>query len=204
MTVTLAGTQSTRAMGSRFSFRTGAKTSAAVLPSGEVTSSKISHSHTGRSLSLNNTSPRSVRPTIGKMVVNVDITTVLMYRGGPLMDIALEVLQKPPRAYQWLDAPMQDADRRALSKFLARLRITVTHIARPAGKSRGIIGIKGSSAATTKFTKDGTSTTIQQYFEATYRKKLKYPKAVLVEVRHIFLLLISDCVNVNLRDIDWS
>lgn len=168
------------------SFRTGAKTSAAALPSGEATCSKILIPVRCGGFLSSGTSHRSVRPTIGKMVVNVDITTVLMYRAGPLMDVALEVLQKPPRAYQWLDAPMQDADRRALSKFLSRLRITVTHIARPTGKSRGIIGIKGSSAATTKFTKDGTATTIQQYFESTYRKKLKYPKAVLVEVRFIY------------------
>lgn len=116
------------------------------------------------------------------MIINVDITTALMYKPGPLMDVALEFLNKKPGQYQALDAPMNDAERRSLTKFLFRLRITTTHVPRPAGKSRGIVSIKPTSAAGTSFTRDGQTQTIQHYFEATYRRKLKYPKAVLVEV----------------------
>ncbi|KAG8980827.1 hypothetical protein FRB95_001180 [Tulasnella sp. JGI-2019a] len=136
----------------------------------------------GRGLALWRGYFQSIRPTIGKMVANVDITTALMHKPGSLMDIMLEFLGKPPKAYQALDAPMNDAERCSVTKFLFRLRITTTHIARPAGKSRGIVSIKPTSAATTKFVREGKTETIQQYFESTYRKKLKYPKAVLVEI----------------------
>lgn len=115
------------------------------------------------------------------MVVNVDISTGMMYSPGPLIQTALEHFKtNDPRI---LEAPMNEGAVRSLSKFVSKMKIVTNHI--PDSKARTIKGVMATSAATTKFEVDGKQQTVQQYFQATYGRQLKYPKFICVLVSAI-------------------
>ena len=115
------------------------------------------------------------------MVVNVDISTGMMYSPGPLIQIALEHLKR--NDIRSLESPMHEADMRSLSKFVNKLRIITNHNPKAGDqKPRTIKGVLSTSAATTKFDVDGKSMTVQQYFQSTYGKPLNHPKLICVQV----------------------
>lgn len=135
---------------------------------------------------LYRTSPRSVRPTLGKMVINVDISTGLMYANGPLLTIAMAYLRC--QGHNRLEDPMREPERRALSKFLDTVRIVTkgTHPANAQLKPRGIKRVMPTGAYRTKFKLgNGQEQTVQEYYETTYHKRLQYPKVVCVEVNSL-------------------
>lgn len=124
---------------------------------------------------------QSVRPTAGRMVVNIDVSTGMMYTPGPLIDICLEVLKRPPRAYHTLEK-MHENDRKALSKYLNRLKIHTTHNPDMNGRPRTLKLVLPTSSIETKFTIEGKTQTVQQYYEATYKKSLSYPRIPCVQL----------------------
>ncbi|KAG8903832.1 hypothetical protein FRB99_002683 [Tulasnella sp. 403] len=118
---------------------------------------------------------QSIRPAASRMTINIDISTGLMYSPGPLINLCLDFLQRPGNL-RALEAPMPEPERRALSKFIAKLRIHTTHNKELSNKARTIKALVETSAITTKFTVDNVSQTVQQYYESTYNKRLQYPK----------------------------
>lgn len=124
---------------------------------------------------------RSVRPTAGRMVVNIDVSTGMMYSPGPLIDICLEVLKKPPRAYHTLER-LPENDRKILSKYLNRLKIHTTHNPEMNHKPRTLKLVLPTNSVETKFTIEGKTQSVQQYYEATYKKSLNFPKLPCVQV----------------------
>ncbi|KAF7295912.1 Argonaute-like protein [Mycena chlorophos] len=69
---------------------------------------------------------QSVRPTLGRMLVNVDISTGVMYAPGPLVELCAAYLEVAPAR---LNAGMPDRIRIKLQRFLVGLRVSVV----PAG-----------------------------------------------------------------------
>ena len=131
---------------------------------------------------------QSVRPAIGRMLINVDISTAAMYKSGPVIDAALEFLgvtQRGPLAL----APrhgLPDRELIRLQRYLSGVRVTADIPGRSAPTRRPARVIKKltrAGANQLSFTmRDGRSITVAQYFEITHNYKLRFPDIVCVEV----------------------
>nr|VWO95172.1 Uncharacterized protein [Ganoderma boninense] len=131
---------------------------------------------------------QSVRPAIGRMLINVDISTAAMYKPGRAIDVALELLgvtQRGPLAL----SPKHGFPERELIKlqrFLSGVRITVDIPGRPTTGRRPPRVIKKltkAGANNLSFTmRDGKTITVAQYFEKTHNYRLQFPDIVCIEV----------------------
>ncbi|KII88705.1 hypothetical protein PLICRDRAFT_41918 [Plicaturopsis crispa FD-325 SS-3] len=77
----------------------------------------------GRGLELWRGFFQSVRPTMGKMIVNIDVSMAVMFCSGPLVDVAMSFLGV--RDERALHFPANHPQFRALEKFLKGLLFTV-------------------------------------------------------------------------------
>lgn len=120
------------------------------------------------------------------MVINVDISTGLMYASGPLLTVATEYLRAKGNI-SVLETPVPDPKIRDLSRFLNTVRIITTHNDGTNPKyPRAIKRIIRENAHQCTFRlSDGTKQTVRQYYEKTYGKRLQYPNVVCVEVREV-------------------
>ncbi|EJF61200.1 argonaute-like protein [Dichomitus squalens LYAD-421 SS1] len=131
---------------------------------------------------------QSVRPAIGRMLINVDISTAAMYKPGPAIDAALEFLGVTPRGPLALSPRHGFPDRELirLQRYLSGVRVHVDIPGRPAAARRPARVIKKltrAGASQLSFTqRDGRSITVAQYFEATHNYKLRFPDIVCVEL----------------------
>ncbi|KAG8926564.1 Eukaryotic translation initiation factor 2C [Tulasnella sp. 408] len=104
---------------------------------------------------------QSVRPVIGKMVVNVDISSAAFYKPGPLIKLCLDYLEASPEAnpVQFLSANRLNARTRvALSKFLRTLHVKTTTAA--GTRVRSIRSISEEGANTLPFELNGTTISV--------------------------------------------
>jgi eukaryotic translation initiation factor 2C len=132
---------------------------------------------------------QSVRPAIGRMLINVDISTGAMYMPGPLLDLALAVLGRPgnPNAL----APRQglpDRERIRLQRFITGIKITTSHGQREPGRRtprpRVVRKLSKDGARDLTFQLDnGQSTTVAEYFRGVLNGPLRFPDVICVEVR---------------------
>lgn len=130
---------------------------------------------------------QSVRPAIGRMVINIDISTGAMYMPGPLIDLALAVLgQGSPNAL----APrkgLPDRERIRLQRFITPgLKITTTYDQRDPNQAPRPRGIKklskvGAQDLTFELT-GGQTTTVADYFRGKLNRPLRFPDVICVEV----------------------
>ncbi|KAG5651697.1 hypothetical protein H0H81_007756 [Sphagnurus paluster] len=138
---------------------------------------------------------QSVRPGIGRMLINVDISTGMMYKPGPLLDLCLEFfgMREPGKLAPARGFP--DRERLRLQRFLSGLRIITPHTA--AGKPpipRVIKKLSTAGADAISFPlRDGTTTTVAQYFQSIQNRALRFPGVVCVEVGTGALLPLEVC-----------
>ncbi|KAF2744721.1 Piwi-domain-containing protein [Sporormia fimetaria CBS 119925] len=121
----------------------------------------------------------SVRTSVGRMLLNVNVATAAFYRQGPL----LELLRELTPAGQ---APHAQS---RVNGFLKGLRFSTNYLpvrksvrcceAEKQKKVHVILELAGS-AKTLKFTRGKTSVSIQQYFKDQYQIILKHPDAPCV------------------------
>lgn len=146
---------------------------------------------------------QSVRPASGRMLINVDISTGMMYKPGPLISLCLEFLNRPlnnPRAL----APAQgfpDRERLRLQRFLAGVRIVTPHTATAGGVNRAPRVVKklstaGANAITFTMHGGGGTMTVAQYFQNQLNRPLQFPNLICVEVRQRFLI----CIDFGLKN----
>lgn len=129
---------------------------------------------------------QSVRPAIGRMLINVDISTGAMYMPGPLIDLALAVLGRPgnPNAL----APRQglpDRERLRLQRFITPgLKITTSHGPRDRQRPRPRVvkRLSKDGARDCTFDLNGQQTTVAEYFRGILNRPLRYPDVICVEV----------------------
>lgn len=78
----------------------------------------------GRGLQLWRGYFQSVRPSIGRLLVNVDISTAMFYKPGPLMHFCLEYFNKrhPGTLAPALGFP--ERARRDLESFIMHMKVT--------------------------------------------------------------------------------
>ena len=131
---------------------------------------------------------QSVRPAIGRMVINIDISTGAMYMPGPLIDVALAILGRPgnPNAL----APRQglpDRERIRLQRFITPgLKITTSYDQRDprqAPRPRGVKKLSKEGARDLTFElAGGQSVTVADYFRQKLHRPLRFPDVICVEV----------------------
>ncbi|KAF9257187.1 Piwi-domain-containing protein [Marasmius fiardii PR-910] len=121
---------------------------------------------------------QSVRATIGKAILNVDITTGMFYQEGPLINLCLAHMGKPNDPM--LLAPsrgLPDRVRVTLQRFISGIRVQVN-----SGRNDKIVSIvklSQLSARQLTFTKrDGTTSTVADYFRQTYNRALRFPDVI--------------------------
>ena len=128
---------------------------------------------------------QSVRPGIGKMLINVDISTGLMYKAGPLIQTCLEFFKRPgdPKILSTTSG-MPDRDRIRLSRFIAGMRIVINSgDPKVANVTRVVKRLSSAGANQLSFTlRDGGSMTVADYFKKQRNRPLQYPDLLCVEV----------------------
>lgn len=132
---------------------------------------------------------QSVRPGIGKMLVNVDISTGTMYKPGSLLGLCLEFLGRGMNNPNIL-APkkgLPDRERIRLQRFISGVRIMTEPNSQTAHINRTPRVIKklssaGASDLSFKM-REGGSLTVAEYFRrAQNNRPLKFPDVLCVEV----------------------
>ena len=128
---------------------------------------------------------QSVRPAIGRMVINIDISTGAMYMPGPLIDLALAVLGRPgnPNAL----APRQglsDRERIRLQRFITPgLKITTSYDSRQAPRLHDVKGLSREGARDLIFEPARDQlTTVAAYFRQKLKRPLHFPDVICVKV----------------------
>lgn len=128
---------------------------------------------------------QSIRPAVGRMLINVDISTGTMYKPGNLLDLCKEFIARTdPNAL----APKRgfpDRERIRLQRFITGIRIQTRKPdnAATSGPPRVIKKLSTAGAADITFTKrEGETLTVAEYFRQTYNRPLSFPDVLCVEV----------------------
>ncbi|KAG1821113.1 Piwi domain-containing protein, partial [Suillus subaureus] len=126
---------------------------------------------------------QSVRPAIGRVLVNVDISAAAMYKPGPFMDIALEVLNIRGNA-RALSYKKHSKEWNILSQFFRNVLVDIKLPKKTVTKK--IVGLV-EAAGRFPFTQeqeDGSSlpTTVADYYYKTYNIRLSFPDIIGIEL----------------------
>jgi eukaryotic translation initiation factor 2C len=132
---------------------------------------------------------QSVRPGIGKMLVNVDISTGTMYKPGPLLGLCLDFLGRGMNNPNIL-APkkgLPDRERIRLQRFISGVRVLTTHASEtgPGNRTPRVIKkLSSAGASDLTFTmREGGTLTVAEYFRSAQNNRpLKFPDVLCVEV----------------------
>ncbi|KAG6333722.1 hypothetical protein ID866_5365 [Astraeus odoratus] len=140
---------------------------------------------------------QSVRPAIGRLLVNVDISTGTMYKAGPLINLCLEYLGKPGQPH--ILSPqrgMPDRERIRLQRFISGIRIMTTYTGERVRKTPRVVKkLSSSGASSLSFSmRDGTTMTVAQYFRRILNRNLQFPDNMCVEVGAGALIPLELCV----------
>ncbi|KAG8946718.1 hypothetical protein FRC04_011496 [Tulasnella sp. 424] len=136
----------------------------------------------GRSVELWRGYFQSVRPAIGKMVINVDISSAAIYKSGPLIKVCLEYMGKSPDGdpLQFLSVNRLDQrTRRDLLKFIRNLTVRTNRNGEI--RDRAIKDISEKGADTLDFPLDeGGRITVQAWHRRETGRPLRFPTVVCV------------------------
>ena len=128
---------------------------------------------------------QSVRPAIGRLLINVDISTGTMYKPGPLLDLCLDFFGRPGQ-YNLLSPRqgMPDRERIRLQRFITGIRIMTTYSGERVRKTPRVVKkLSSAGASDLSFTmRDGTTMTVAQYFQKLLNRPLRFPGNICVEV----------------------
>lgn len=131
---------------------------------------------------------QSVRPAIGKMVINVDISTGTMYKPGPLIDVCLDFLgrQRNPNILE-PNRGFSDRERLRLERFIRGVRILTTNTGAAGNvnrEPRSIQRITNAGAADLTFQlREGGQQTVAEHFRRAQNRPLQFPDLPCVEVK---------------------
>ncbi|KAF9454403.1 argonaute-like protein [Macrolepiota fuliginosa MF-IS2] len=133
---------------------------------------------------------QSVRPAANRMLINVDITTAMMYKSGPLLDVCMSFFElRDPRML----APRNGFTPkmvRALAGFLQNLSVKAIHN----NRNRTIKAVSKAGARDLTFDFDGQQMDVATYYQTQANRVLRWPDAVCVEVETGALIPIELCV----------
>ena len=129
---------------------------------------------------------QSIRPAVGRMLINVDISTGVMYKGGNLLELCREFIgHRDPNAL----APSRgfpDRERVKLQRFITGIRVYTRNPDTGLTDTNRLRVVKRlSSAGASDLTvslRDGGQMTVAQYFLKTYKRALRFPSVICAEV----------------------
>ncbi|KAG8946515.1 hypothetical protein FRC00_009539 [Tulasnella sp. 408] len=120
---------------------------------------------------------------MGKMIINIDVSTGVVVKGGPLIAMALQFFKQPVNNVQFL-ANLRPQDKTLLDRFLRGVKFVTNES--PDARPSAIKNVTGVSAENYKFKNDqGREVSIAQY-NRDKGTPLRYPKLPCVEVSHRF------------------
>jgi len=127
---------------------------------------------------------QSVRPTYGRLIVNIDLSTGMMYKEGNLLHLCIDFFGRGPNTSPndilVPGARFGDAERLRLQKFLSGVRVQVSTTGT---RERVVRGLSRQGANTLTFeTQPGVKLTVAQYFQSL-GINLQYPSVICVLVR---------------------
>ncbi|KAH9914769.1 argonaute-like protein [Epithele typhae] len=132
---------------------------------------------------------QSVRPSFGRMLINVDISAAVMYAPGPVIQVAFQVLEMPPNTNPEALAPAKGFPERArgkLERFLRGLRVHVQIPGQPPignRPARTVQGLSTVGADSYRFDLEtGEKISVAQHFQRTHNYKLRHPGVVCVQI----------------------
>lgn len=126
---------------------------------------------------------QSVRPTFDRLIVNIDLSTGMMYKEGPLSNLCIDFFGREPNtspnAILVPGRTLRDIERIRLQKFLSGVRVTVSTTG---DKERVVRGLSERGADTLVFeTRSGARMTVANYFQSL-NIPLRYPSVICVLV----------------------
>ncbi|RIA93562.1 Piwi domain-containing protein [Glomus cerebriforme] len=134
---------------------------------------------------------QSIRPTPGKMMINIDLRTTFFYESGNLVQLIAKILNRKSVK----DLKISDRDHIKLEKFLKNLKIYTTSLG--SRRRMKITKLTKTSASNTKFDIDGQQIDIASYFQNIYNLSLQYPFLPCVVARNKTFLPMELCNVVN-------
>ncbi|KAF8335043.1 argonaute-like protein [Cantharellus anzutake] len=139
---------------------------------------------------------QSARPALGRMLINIDISTAVMFRPGPLINVCLDFFggnQDPRRLSFKFGLP--DRERLRLQRFLAGVRVLTDPTGKGNPQPRVIRKLSDRSATDTRFSlREGGNITVANYFKQTYNITLKHPDAFCIETGNGAVIPIELCI----------
>ena len=121
---------------------------------------------------------QSVRPTVGRLIVNIDLSTGMMFKEGPLLNLCIDFFGRAPNTSPnaiLAGTGIRDIERHKLQKFLSGVRVKVSTTG---DKERVIRGLSKEGADKLTFkTQEGVQMTVAQYFQSLGRPVL-YPAVI--------------------------
>ncbi|CAB4409322.1 unnamed protein product [Rhizophagus irregularis] len=133
---------------------------------------------------------QTARPTRGKMMINIDVSTTAFYEGGPLIRMIAKILGL--RSLNDLCKELSDKDRQKVEKRIKNLKISDNHS--PENKQKfKIRKLTQTSASHTMVDVDSSMTDVKTFFQNKYNKHLLYPFLPCVVVRKNEYLPIEVC-----------
>ncbi|KAI7907008.1 Piwi domain-containing protein [Cokeromyces recurvatus] len=134
---------------------------------------------------------QSARPTVGKMMINIDVSATAFYESGPLPEVVAKILGR--RSLDELRRGIPDRELTKLEKILKSLRIMAVHRGDKKLKYK-ITKLTPSSADRTAFKDDaGNEITVANYFAKQYNTRLNFPFLPCVVVKKDIYLPMEVC-----------
>ncbi len=127
---------------------------------------------------------QSVRPAMGRMLINIDISTGTMYKAINLLALCLEFIdQKNPNTLSPRHG-FPDRERLRLQRFISGIRVITPGGATAREQTPRVIKKLSPTGANnlTFQMRDGGSMTVANYFQHTLNRPLKHPDVLCVEV----------------------
>ncbi|KAI0053586.1 argonaute-like protein [Auriscalpium vulgare] len=138
---------------------------------------------------------QSVRPAIGQMLINVDISTGAMYKPGPLIPFCMEVLGINSPTMLSPRNQFPDRERMRLQRFMSGLKIVTSHGKVPKGvRPRIVKKLTREGARDLSFELgNGQKQTVADYFRGILNAPLKFPDLICVELGSGALIPLELC-----------
>ncbi|KAF9906622.1 hypothetical protein EC991_000423 [Linnemannia zychae] len=136
---------------------------------------------------------QSMRPGVGRMLVNIDISSTAFFQSGSLIELVCKIanVREPEGLLR-----LREIDWKKVEKIIKGLRIKVMHReASPRGFK--IVKISDKSAEAITFTQETDSgpktTNVAAYFKQAYRTSLRHPKLRCITVGRDMVLPMEVC-----------
>src|SRR6266478_3261564 len=132
---------------------------------------------------------QSVRPSINKLLINIDISMGAMYEPGDLIPLCLRFFGKKsdqPKALSSHELP--DRQRLRLQQFITGIKVTTPYRTHERNRQRLVKRLTRESARDRRFDiGDGQTMTVMEYF-TQLNIRLQFPNLICVEVSTILFL----------------